>query len=292
MSKQFFKEPLVHFLLVGFGLFVIFNWVSPTGNEDNDKRIVVNRDNLITYMQHKTKVYESAKAVDIFNDLTVSKRNQLIDQYVREEALYREAKSLKLDRSDYTIRQRLIRQLEFINEGFIATNIDITDDDLLRYLTENKQRYLVDQKITFTHIFFSADKHQGKELNSAHLKLNELNRSKVSFHQALPHGDRFLYNRNYVEKNAATIASHFGDDFQQQVFSTGANDMQWQGPFSSPFGSHLVLVIKLTDSFLPPLDDIRPQVERDAIQDEIRLELEKINRAIIDTYSIDIIDFS
>ena len=51
-------------------------------------------------------------------------------------------------------------------------------------------------------------------------------------------------------------------------------------------------MIKLTDSFLPPLDDIRPQVERDAIQDEIRLELEKINRAIIDTYSIDIIDFS
>ena len=111
---------------MGFGLFVIFNWVSPTGNEDNDKRIVVNRDNLITYMQHKTKVYESAKAVDIFNDLTVSKRNQLIDQYVREEALYREAKSLKLDRSDYTIRQRLIRQLEFINEGFIP----LTDNNL------------------------------------------------------------------------------------------------------------------------------------------------------------------
>ncbi len=290
MSKQFFKEPLLHFLLAGLCLFAIFTWMSPDGNEDDGKRIIVNRDNLITFMQHRTKVYESDKAHDLFNALPPEKRNQLIEQYVREEALYREAKALKLEKSDYTIRQRLIRQLEFINEGFIAASIDITDDDLLRYLADNQQRYLVAQKITFTHVFFSADKHQGKHLHAAQLKLKEFNDNKVSFHQALPHGDRFLYHRNYVAKNAAIITSHFSRDFQQQVFSVAADDKQWQGPFLSPYGSHLVLVTKLTDSFLPPLDDIRLQVQRDAIQDTIRSELEKINRSIIDTYNVDIVD--
>ncbi|MEH6558433.1 MAG: hypothetical protein V7459_07550 [Oceanicoccus sp.] len=290
MSNQFLKEPLFHFLLAGLCLFVIFNWVSPAGNENDDKRITVNRDKLITYMQHKTKIYEPDKAQDLFDRLPIDKRDRLMEQYIRQEALYREAKALKLDKSDYTIRQRLIRQLEFINEGFIKASIDKSDDDLLRYLDDHQQRYLVTEKITFTHVFFSSDKHQGEHLQAAKLKLKELNDGEVSFHQALPHGDRFLYHRNYVEKKSAAIASHFGQKFQQQVFAITADDQRWQGPFLSPYGSHLVLVTKLTDSFLPPLNEIRSQVERDAIQDEVRSELEKINRSIIDTYDVDIAD--
>ena len=287
MSRRLFKDPLVHFFLAGLCLFFLFNALSAPVDEDESKRITITPDKLIAFMQHQTKIFDPDKAQALFRALPVAKRDQLLDQYVREEALYREAKALKLDKSDYTARQRLIKQLEFVNEGFLAASIELNEDDLVRYLADNQQRYQVAEKMTFTHVFFNREKHMGKPMAVAALKLKELNDNNVSFQQALGHGDRFLYHRNYVEKSASAIASHFGREFQQQFFSAGANDQLWQGPFLSPYGAHLVLVTKLTDSFVPPLHQIVSQVQRDAIQDNMRLKLEEINREIIAKYTVD-----
>ena len=73
------------------------------------------------------------------------------------------------------------------------------------------------------------------------------------------YGERFLYNRNYVNRDDDEIGSHFGDEFKQQVFAFETGE-QWQGPVQSTYGWHLVLLVKNTPAYIPPLEEIAANV--------------------------------
>ena len=276
---------------MGLVLFLAFDLISKDEQSDALNRIVVDRDRLLTFMQFRSKIFEADRIGDALDNLPEEELQKLIDDYVREEALYREAKALNLDKNDYTSRRRLIRQLEFINQGFISSSITLSEMDLQGHLDAHNDRYYVPPKITFTHVFFNADK-RGED--SAHAlalaKLDELNESQVPFHKALSHGDRYLYHRNYVNKEADEIASHFGPAMQKQLFALDANDKIWHGPFHSPYGSHLVMVTRHTTGYAPPLKEVRQRVEQDAIQARLKLELDRINQSIVDAYEVEVVD--
>ena len=276
---------------MGLVLFLAFDLISKDEQSDALNRIVVDRDRLLTFMQFRSKIFEADRIGDALDNLPEEELQKLIDDYVREEALYREAKALNLDKNDYTSRRRLIRQLEFINQGFISSSITLSEMDLQGHLDAHNDRYYVPPKITFTHVFFNADK-RGED--SAHAlalaKLDELNESQVPFHKALSHGDRYLYHRNYVNKEADEIASHFGPAMQKQLFALDANDKIWHGPFHSPYGSHLVMVTRHTAGYAPPLKEVRQRVEQDAIQARLKLELDRINQSIVDAYEVEVVD--
>ncbi len=291
MFKRLLKEPLLLFLLMGLVLFLVFDLISKDEQSDALNRIVVDRDRLLTFMQYRSKTFNANRSEDILDNLPEEELQALIDDYVREEALYREAKALNLDKNDYASRQRLIRQLEFINQGFISSTITLSEMDLQRYLDTHNDRYYVPPKITFTHVFFNAEK-RGED--SAHAlalaKLDELNESQVPFHEALSHGDRYLYHRNYVNKEADEIASHFGSAMQRQLFAEVADDKIWRGPFHSAYGYHLVMMTRLKAGYDPPLAEVRQRVEQDAVQARLKTELDRINQSIVNGYEVEVVD--
>ena len=45
-------------------------------------------------------------------------RQQLVDDYIRDEVLFREALALNLDNNDQLIRRRLIQKMEYLSQGF------------------------------------------------------------------------------------------------------------------------------------------------------------------------------
>lgn len=289
--KRVLKDPLLHFLVVGFVLFAAFELVSRDKQSGDVNRIIVDRDRLLAFMQYRSKVFDADRAKDLLDNLPEEKLQALIDDFVRDEALYREAKALNLDKNDYALRQRLIRQLEFINEGFISANRTLSETDLQRYLDANKDRYTVAPKITFTHVFFSAEKHGDEKSHALALaKLKELNGSQVRFHEALSHGDRFLYHRNYVNKAAAEIASHFGSAMQANLLAQDADEKIWRGPFRSLYGFHLVMVTRLTAGYVPPLAEVRQRVMQDAMEARMKKELDRINQSIVDAYEVEVVD--
>ena len=61
------------------------------------------------------------------------------------------------------------------------------------------------------------------------------------------------------------IAQLFGDDFAAAVVALPVGD--WQGPIPSGFGLHLVKVTGQEAGRLPALAEIRPQVEREWMND-------------------------
>ena len=60
---------------------------------------------------------------------TADELDALIDDYVVEEALYREARKLRLDEDDTVIRRRLRQKMEFVSES-VAAAVEPTDAQL------------------------------------------------------------------------------------------------------------------------------------------------------------------
>jgi len=285
--RRLLREPLLHFLAIGFGLFAVFGYISRDERSEPASHIVVDRDRLVTFMGYRSRGPQTGRAEDLLDSLSKGELQSLIAEYVREEALYREAKALSLDRSDYSLRRRLIRQLEFINQGLISPTIALSESDLLDYLEARKDRYYVPSKITFTHVFFNRDKHGDTQaLALARRKLHALNESRVPFHAALSHGDRFLYHRNYVSKDADEIASHFGSTMQEKLFAGGADSQLWQGPFRSAYGYHLVMVTRLQAGYHPSLAEVHQRVAQDAMQSRLKAELDRVAQSIVDAYEV------
>jgi hypothetical protein len=285
--KNLLREPLVHFLAIGIGLFVLFDLVAPEESNLDSKTIVVDRDALLTFVQFRSKAFNPDVAAARLDALGEAELSMLIDDYVREEALHREALALGMDQNDYVIKQRLIQSLQFITNGFVSAAVDVSDEEIADYYEANRDDYYVDPYATFTHVYFSNDGHgreQARQLAEA--KLAELNDANVPFSESTRHGDRFLYNVNYVERTEDFVASHFGRAMAAAVFELEPNGERWHGPLESAYGHHLVMLTKRTEGLYPPLEDIADAVREDALRIKLDEQNDRAVQAIVDTYDV------
>lgn len=285
--RRFLKEPLAHFLAAGLGLFVLFGLVNRESTATDPKVIPVDRDALLTFIQYRIKAFNPELAEEKLRSLSSDELQRLIDDYVREEVLYREAVALDLGKDDYVIRRRLVQKLEFITEGFAEASVEIDDAAMRRYFDANKRDYYVEPYVTFTHVFFDAEKRSREEARAlAETKLSELNRNATPFSDAPRHGDRFPYHVNYVERTPEYVSSHFGDPMAKALFELEPNDLVWRGPFDSPYGVHLVLLITNQPGRDPELREIEGRVREDARRAMIQEKTEEAIAEIVETYDV------
>ena len=288
MLKNLINQPLIHFLLIGLGLFLLYSYAGIQNQEDIDsKTVIVDKEGLLTFMQYSSKAFDREKFEEILNNMSQDELERLIDDYVREEVLYREAVGLGLETNDYVIRRRLIQKLEFINKGFVDSTNVISDDELPEYYEDNKKYYYIEPEVTFTHVFFDNEKHGSEKAQElAREKLLELNQGKVTFSEATEHGDRFPYHTNYVERTPDYIESHFGKDMSEKVFKVEPSDRVWIGPYESPYGYHLLMVTSHDEGRYPELQEVRERVKQDAIYERSRDMSEKNVNEIIEGYDV------
>lgn len=280
------KEPLVHFLAAGVALFVVFGLAS---NETSDDAMVitVDHDALMTFIQYRMKAFNPVMAEQRLRSLPDDELRRLIDDYVREEVLYREAIALGLDEDDYIIRRRLVQKLEFITEGFAEASVEVDDATVRRHFDANKDDYYVEPYVTFTHVFFETETRSREQVRAlAEKKLRELNRAATPFSDAPKHGDRFLYHVNYVERTPGYVASHFGAAMAKAIFELEPNDLVWRGPFDSPYGVHLVLLITNEPGREPELAEIESRVREDARRAIVREKTEEAIADVAKTYDV------
>ncbi len=283
--KKILKEPLLHFLFAGFLVFLFCEQYAPS--PANDDTIIVDKQALMTLMQYRSKAFEGDYFEEKFDKLSEAERQQLIDDYVREEALFREAKQLNLGEEDYIIKRRMIQKVDFIYQNRIAKEVEFPEDSLLQFFEENKTRYLLPANYTFSHIFFKAEKDDFQAaLNRANTFLKETNTSKIDFNESLKYGERFLYHRHYVEKELDFLEGHFGGTFTERIKVLETDKTKWSAPIKSKHGYHLVLLINKSTAAIPDFKDIKTQLSEDykrTFEQEIKSELMD---AIIDRYKV------
>ena len=288
--QRFLKEPLVHFLAAGLALFVLFGLVNRDGPEADRNVVIVDQDALLTFVQYRIKAFNPALAEKRLSSLSNEELQQLIDDYVREEVLHREALQLGLDEDDYIIRRRLVQKLEFITEGFAEAGAEVDQSALRRYFDANEGDYYVQPFVTFTHVFFDTENRPREEAReAAEKKLVELNREGVPFAEAPQHGDRFLYHVNYVERTPEYVASHFGVPMAKAVFELEPNDLMWKGPFDSQYGVHLVMLTTNEPGRDPELSELEGRVREDARRAMIREETETAIADVVAEYDVRVV---
>jgi hypothetical protein len=284
---KIFKDPLIYFLLIGFGLFVLFDVVASDDAAYDSRVINVDRDALLTFVQYRSRAFEPRAAAARLDAMPEDELDRLIADYVREEALHREAQALGVDKNDYVIKRRMIQSIEFITDGFVTAAVDVSDEDVSVYYEANREDYYISPFVTFTHVFFDGERHNRDDaFGLANAKLAELNEQQVPFSDAPRHGDRFPFFLNYVERDPQFVASHFGVPMAEQVFALDPADTTWHGPFESEYGMHLVLLTRKAAGRYPELAEIEANVRDDTEREAIAAQKDKTIQAIVETYEI------
>jgi hypothetical protein len=288
--KKILKEPLVHFLAAGLGLFVLFGLVNRDDRDFDPNVITVDQEALLTFIQYRIKAFNPDLAKKKLNALSDEELQRLIDDYVREEVLHREAIALGLDDDDYIIRRRLVQKLEFITEGFAEAGADVDEAALQRYFDANKADYYVEPYVTFTHVFFQTEDRPREQARAfAEKELQRLNRNSVPFSDAPQYGDRFLYHVNYVERTPDYVGSHFGPPMTRALFELEPNEFVWRGPFDSAYGVHLVLLTTNEPGREPELAELEARVREDARRARVREETEAAIADVVDAYDVRVV---
>lgn len=284
--KACLREPLLHFLLLGTCLFVLYSALNRDETAVDERTIVIDRGKLLTYLQYRSRAFDEERFNEVLNELSEPDLEHLIDGYVREEALYREAKALGLDTNDYISRLRLVQQLEFVLRGFTDSGDDLTAREIRRYYDDNRLDYAEQPKVSFTHLFFSTAQHGSEEAEElARAKLEALDADRTAL-AAAPVGDPFLQRKTYVSQGPEVVASHFGQEMQQALFTLKPDDGNWRGPFQSPYGFHLVLLTGKEPARIPSLEEVREQVVRDARRNLQNDRFERSVKAVVGSYDV------
>jgi hypothetical protein len=268
MLDRLLREPLLHFVLLGAVAFIGYSLLAERLETESGRAIVIDRHTLVSFLRNRTQQLDDATAGAAFDALSPAARRALVDEFVRSEALYREARSLGLDRGDYAIQRRLVQQMEYLLRSVTEEPAGLDSGELERHYAANKERYREPGRVTFTHAFLlpreGESEHEGRA--RAEKLRDRLNGAGVAFHEAPALGARFLYQVNYVQRTAEEVAADFGPEAQAELFGLPPGASAWQGPIRSRHGWHVVLLTERLPEWDPPLADVRAQVERDALR--------------------------
>jgi parvulin-like peptidyl-prolyl cis-trans isomerase-like protein len=275
LVKRLFREPLVHFLVLGALIFAGYSWFGRNRSPAPD-RIVVSQGQLASMGEAFLRTRQRPP--------TPEEWEGLIRDRVREEVYCREAVALGLDQDDTVIRRRLRQKMEFVSED-TAAQVQPTDAELSAFLTAHPDSFRAEARFTFRQVFLNPEKHGDRLARDAAQLLARLNQAR-SAAEASRLGDPFLLEHQFAAVPASEVAQQFGAQFAAKL--GGIPLGHWQGPVESGYGVHLVLVSERTEGGVPLLADVRDAVRREWDTARRREANEEFYAKLLERYTVTI----
>lgn len=258
LFKKVLREPLLHFLLIGVGLFLLFSIINGPAI-DKPNRIVVTPGQIELLAENFSRTW--------MREPSDKELEGLIDGYLRDEVFYREAIALGLDQGDNLIKRRLRQKLEFILED-VSSLVESTDEELTLFMQQHKARFHIKPQVSFQQVYLNYDKHD--DIGAQADKLLTQLRAGENPEQL---GDQTMLAVDFELISQTDIERRFGEEFARQVVTLPQG--VWSGPVASGFGIHLVLVSEKVEGRLPELAEVKETVKRDWLV-ERRKELKEV----------------
>jgi hypothetical protein len=267
------REPLLHFLLIGAALFVVFGLLNnPAG--PGSERIVITPGQIDFLKANFTRTWQRPP--------TEMELQGLVDSFVREEILYREALALGLDRDDKIIRRRLKQKLEFMSDD-LAEVATPSDEELRQFLQSRPEIFRREPQVAFRHIFLDSNERGKGAFDEADRLLEELTDDNSKPDPDIL-GDTLMLPMSFDLTTVSQISRLFGKSFGQELLSVEPG--KWTGPIRSGYGIHLVMITDRIDERLPELDEIRDVVEREWVAVRKKELKESIYNKLRDKYTV------
>lgn len=245
--SRFLRQPLLHFLVLGALIFLYYGAVVPSDPEpdgDPSSEIAVTSLQLDRLNTEFQAIWQRAP--------TTAEQQKLVDNFIREEVLVREALRLGLDRDDTVLRRRLVQKMDYLAAS-AARAQKPSEDDLTAHFEANRASYLRPGHVAFEQVFLG-------EIPDETVTAEILTKLEagVPFYEL---GKRTLLPSELGISARAKVDGLFGDGLFEtlQLFETG----NWQGPVKSGYGFHLV---RVTENRLPEkltFEEARERVSED-----------------------------
>lgn len=272
--KNILKEPLLHFLVLGAGLFMLDAWRGDSGGEVRDQQIVVSEGRIQNLAALFAKTWQRPP--------TAQELRGLVDDFILEEALYREGKALGVDQDDTIIRRRVRQKMEFVVDDIIE-RVEPGEEDLKAWLAEHPDSYARPGRSRFRQIYLDPKRHPESLEQDAEQVLAELRALDVD---ADPRGlgDPSLLEHAFPDISDQGVIATFGEAFAEELRTRPIG--AWSGPLTSAYGLHLVHI----DSRIPgkprALEEVREELARDWAFAQRELASQRYNEGLLARYTV------
>jgi hypothetical protein len=241
--RKLLHEPLIHFLILGAALFLVFDLTRETDQTDT-RRIVVTAGQVEQLVAQFSRTW--------MRPPTPSELEGLVEQHVRSEVFYREAMAMGLGQDDPYVRNRLALKLEFLLDD-LSADTEPADGELVRFLEQHPERFAEPARLSFRQVYLNPDRQPDPGAEAE--RLFDLLRSGAD---PAGLGDVSMLASSFEAATRDETARHFGGDFADALFELEPG--VWSGPVLSPFGIHLVQVTERRPARRPALAEVRDAV--------------------------------
>ena len=269
ITKQWIKEPLLHFLVLGAIIYVYFSMVH--------KEVVVDSKQIVlsSYeVQELKTAYEKAYEREV--DKATLKI--LIAQKYHDSILLEKAFSTKIAYNDAVVTKRLLQKMQFVMLDS-SKYTEPTQKELYDYYTQNIQDYSRVKTISFSSVFFRNDKDTRIASTYGLLKVanvNSVDARAFSDISSLPY---HVDNASFEE-----IQGNYGKYFAKKLFSLKQG--RWHKALQAKDGARLVYITHKEIESPYAFDDVESRVYNDYIQAQAHQQEEKAYKEIAAQYSL------
>ena len=242
------REPLLHFFAGGTLLFLLYGFIN-SEDLNSPGEIIVDDAGVTALVASFERTWQRPP--------NAAELKGLVDNWVREEILYREGLAMRLDENDPIVRRRIAQKIEFIAEGLVESRPETAD--MQDWLDENPDTYRIPASYTLRQFFFDPSQH-GETL----IADIEDARAGLASGKVAEAGDPTMLPATLEDVDEDVAGRIFGKAFAASLEHLSA--ATWVGPVESDFGQHLVYVEAVEPSRLPTLDEVRREVERDMLR--------------------------
>lgn len=248
------SDPLIHFLLIGAAVFGLYALTAPPVPTPQAEIVVTAADVARLKAQFRTTWNRDPAPTEL---------DGLLENLIREEVLYREAKLFGLDQNDQVIRLRLRQKAELLlsqPSGLPAP----TEAQLRAHFEISVSNYTLPSTISFQQLFLG-------ERTQAEIAgvLAALNSGADTGTLGTPS----LLPNVMSPSRQSEVDRMFGAGFF--AVASAAPLGEWTGPVKSAFGQHVIRITGVTHPKVPPFESVRALVEADLL----RIESEKAKEA-------------
>lgn len=206
------REPLLGFALAGGLIFVLYAYTVKPG---------LSTDQIVVTQQQIDAITQERELV-LGRPLQSQERESLVQRFIDEEVMVREAYTLGLDRVDGRVRSQLIKKMTFLIEEEPSQP---TEADLLALETADPERYRKPAMLGLRLVSIE------NEHTDANALLRGLRNGSLTVQDV---GDDRSIEQVTVQEVAMTLGLEQAEGFLEQEAG------EWSGPYSLPQGHVLV----------------------------------------------------
>jgi len=249
--RSILREPLIHFLVIGALIFGIDYALHPPAKDD--KVILVTKALRQSFIENFDEDKERVPTADELDKMT--------EAWVASEILYREGKSLGVDRGDSTIRDRIAFKLQVLI--FSQVQVDRpTEQQLREWFAKNHEQFDTPETVGF---YFTTPTDEA----TARLELAEIESQSES-------SELQERTRAVLGRPIASLAPSFGEAFRDGLLAAPIG--QWT-VLQSKDGWHVVRLDGRRPGHLSRLEDVAEEADRAWRTDQSRIQAwEAVNR--------------